>query len=186
VHAPNNRAGAKLADARLAELIAAVESGREPRPPGGRSGPTVAALARLWQEANRPRRDGRTGRWTGWSPKTAKTTAENFRAYLFPDIGGRRAASVTAVQLDRLYQKLQDEVELSPSVIVRCHSQLRAMWNWGLRKTLVETNPTLAADPPRIKARPLAIPGVGDGRAGGHGPSPAGSMWRRPSRYHWW
>src|SRR5205823_4998660 len=28
--------------------------------------------------------------------------------------------------------------------------------------------------------------GVGDGRARGHGPSPAGSVWRRPSRYHWW
>jgi hypothetical protein len=99
VHAPNNRAGANLADARLAEVIGAVESGWAPRPPGGRSGPTVAELARLWQEANRPRRNGRTGRWIGWSLKTAKTTGENFRAYRFRDIGGRRAASVTAVQL---------------------------------------------------------------------------------------
>ena len=32
VHAPNNRAGAKAADARLAELIAAVENGRTPEP----------------------------------------------------------------------------------------------------------------------------------------------------------
>jgi integrase len=165
VHAPNSRAGAKRADARLAELIAAVESGQDPRSANGRSGPTVAELARLWQEANRPRRDGRSGRWTGWSPKTAKTTAENFRAYLLPDMGRRRAASVTAVQLDRLYQKLQDEVELSPSVVVRCHSQLRAMWNWALRKKLVETNPTLAADPPRLKARPLAIPDMSQVRA---------------------
>jgi hypothetical protein len=39
----------------------------------------------------------------GLVAEDGQTTAENFRAYLCPDIGGRRAASVTAVQLDRLY-----------------------------------------------------------------------------------
>lgn len=164
VHAPNNRAGAKAADARLAELIAAVESGQEPRRTAGR-GPTVAELARLWQEANLPRRDGRSGQWTGWSPKTAKTVADNFRSYLLPEIGRRRADAVTAVQLDRLYRKLQDDWGLSPSVVVRCHGQLRAMWNWAVRKKLVEANPALAADPPRVKHQPLAIPDMAQVRA---------------------
>lgn len=46
VPAPNNRAGAKQADARLAELIAAVEAGREPEHPGRRrKGISVAELA---------------------------------------------------------------------------------------------------------------------------------------------
>lgn len=164
VHAPNNRAGAKAADARLAELIVASESGQDARPQDPRSGPTVAEVAARWQEANKPRRD-KGGHWTGWSPKTAKTTADNFRLYLLPGIGGRRAASVTAVQLDRLYEKLQDEVGLSPSVVVRCHGQLRAMWNWAVRKKIVEGNPALAADPPRVKSRPLKIPEMSQVRA---------------------
>lgn len=56
VQAPANRAGAKAADARLAELIAAVESGRDPSPAGERTGPTVAEVAAAWQEAHRPQR----------------------------------------------------------------------------------------------------------------------------------
>jgi hypothetical protein len=77
VNAPDNRAGAKLADARLAELIAAVESGRAPEPSGGRSEPTVAELAAAWQEVHRPHQDRRSGDWLGWSPKTAKTVGTN-------------------------------------------------------------------------------------------------------------
>jgi integrase len=164
VHAPDNRAGAKLADARVAELIAAVESGQDPKPADAHSGLTVAELAALWQEAFKPR-DDRHGQWLGSSPKTAKTIADNFRLYLLPEIGRRRAASVTAVQLDRLYQKLQDESELSPSVVVRCHGQLRTMFGWAVRKKLVPTNPALAADPPRVKPRRLAIPDMSQVRA---------------------
>jgi glutathione S-transferase len=61
VSGANNRAGAKLADARLAELIVAVESGRytERRDVAGR-GPSVAEIAAAWQEANRPRQDPRS------------------------------------------------------------------------------------------------------------------------------
>ncbi len=94
VRAPDNRAGAKLADARLAELIAAVESGREPEPVNSRRGLTVAELATVWQEANRSRRDRRSGDWLGWSPKTAKTIEDNFRSYVLPVIGRRRVDQV--------------------------------------------------------------------------------------------
>jgi len=163
VHAPDNRAGAKAADARLAELIAAVESGAEPELTR-RAGPTVAELARLWQETNRPHRDRRSGDWMGWSPKTAKTVDDNFRSYVLPTVGRHRAADLTGVELDRLYQALLAERGLSPTVVNRCHGQLRAMYNWALRKKLVLANPVLAADPPRVKPRPLAVPDMSDVR----------------------
>lgn len=106
VRAPDNRAGAKLADARLAEFISAIESGRDPEPAGVRNGPTVAEVAEAWQEANRPHQDRRSGDWIGWSPKTAKTMADNFRCYLLPVLGRRRAQQVGGVEIDRLYQRL--------------------------------------------------------------------------------
>lgn len=71
VHAPNNRAGAKAADARLAELIAAVENGRVPEPARKPKANvlTYASLAARWEAANRPRQNERTGDWIGWLPK---------------------------------------------------------------------------------------------------------------------
>lgn len=91
VHAPNNRVGAKAADARLAELIAAVESGRTPEPARKPEANvlTVDALAARWQAANRPRQNERTGDWIGWSPKTAKTHADKFRRYYVRRSSGR-------------------------------------------------------------------------------------------------
>ena len=163
---PKNRAGAKLADARLAELISAVESGRyldHQEKPG--HGPTVGEIAQAWQEANRPRQDRRSGDWLGWSPKTAKTVADNFRHHILPVIGTWNASNVTGVHLDRLYRKLEQDTGLSPTVIVRCHGQIRAMFNWAVRKRMVNGNPALAADPPRVKSRQLEVPSMTDVRA---------------------
>ena len=92
VVAPDTRAGAKRADARLAAIIAAVEEGREVESSGSRKNNLpVLELAEKWQQANRPRRNERTGDWVGWSPKTAKTHADNFRLYILPTLG--RAAT---------------------------------------------------------------------------------------------
>ena len=165
VHGPENRVGAKAADARLAELIAAVESGATPAPTAGPSGPTVAQLADRWQRANKPRIDERTGTCSGWSPKTAKTHADNFRLYLLPGLGRRRASSVSGADLDDLYAHLADERELSLALVNRCHSQVRAMFNWALRKKLVDHNPALSADPVKLKKADLAIPSMADVRA---------------------
>jgi integrase len=165
VHAANNRAGTTQADARLAELIAAVESGQEPERGPGRGGISVAELAARWQEAHRPRRNARTGDWIGWSPKTAKTHADNFRDYILPTLGRREAGRVSGVQLDRLYAELEAERGLSPAVVVRCHSQVRAMFNWAVRKKLVPANPALAADPPRLKPATLRVPTLAEVRA---------------------
>ncbi|MGH9075492.1 MAG: tyrosine-type recombinase/integrase, partial [Acidimicrobiales bacterium] len=166
MRAADNRAGAKLADARLAELVVAVESGRIPeRQATSRRGPTVAELAGAWQEANRPYRDRRSGDWVGWSPKTARTVADNFRSHILPAIGGWAVDQVSGLDLDRLYRALEDETGLSPSVVVRCHGQIRAMFNWGLRKKLVAANPALGADPPRVKPRQLKIPSMDQVRA---------------------
>jgi hypothetical protein len=95
VNAPDSRAGAKLADARLAELIAAVESGRAPEPNGGRRGPTFAELAAAWQGAHRPHQDRRSGDRLGWSPQTAKTVDDNFRCYVLGLLGRRPGGQVT-------------------------------------------------------------------------------------------
>jgi hypothetical protein len=63
VRSPNNRMGAKAADARLAQLIAAVEDGRAPatRPSPKADVLTLSELAARWQSANRPRQNQRTG-----------------------------------------------------------------------------------------------------------------------------
>jgi integrase len=172
VAAPNNRAGAKLADARLAELVVAVESGQDAEPRGPRRGPLVNELAQAWQQSNRPRRDPRSGDWMGWSPKTAKTVRDNFRFHILPAIGRRHAADVTAVELDRLYERLLDS-GLSPTVVLRCHGQVRAMFNWAVRKKLVTANPALAADPPRVKPRALAVPTMAQLRAVQEAATPA-------------
>jgi integrase len=167
VHGPENRAGAKAADARLAELIVAVESGREIECSTRRSsgGLTVAELAERWQQAHRPRQHSRTAEWIGWSPKTAKTHADNFRCYILPTLGDHDASRLTAVHLDGLYVVLEDDRRLSPAVVVRCHSQLRAMFGWALRKKLVPANPALAADPPRLKPSVLRVPTMAEVRA---------------------
>lgn len=166
VKAPNNRAGVKLADARMAEIIAAVESGQHPQP-GRRAqdAMSVTELAERWEAANRPRQNQRTGEWIGWSPKTAKTHRDNFVRYILPALGKRPAASVTGIELDDLYTSLEDERNLSAAVVVRCHSQIRAMYNWALRKKLVSSNPAAAADPPKVKASTLKVPAMTDVRA---------------------
>ena len=158
VPGPDNRAGAKAADARLAEIIAAVESGKDIPGRSRRSSDaiTMTELAEQWQAAHRPRRNERTGDWVGWSPKTAKATADNFRLYILPVIGRRRVDRVTAVLLDDLYASLEAR-GLSAAVVVRCHSQLRAMFNWALWKKLVPLNPALAADPPKAKLGTLRV-----------------------------
>jgi integrase len=167
LHAPNTRAGAKLADARLAELIVVVTSGRAPLPgsedqQASRRGPTVADLARDWQEAFQPRQDKRTGDWLGWSPKTAVTVRDNFRLHILPAIGNYLADQVTGVHLDHLYRSLEIKHGLSASAVVRCHGQVRAMFNWAVRKKLVPANPAVAADPPRVKARQMQVPSMGE------------------------
>jgi integrase len=167
VRAPNNRAGVKAADARLAQLIAEVEEGRAPAPRPLRKPDvlTVRELAERWQRANRPRQDRRTGQWIGWSPKTAKTHLDNFRAYILPTLGARDVAGVTGLDLDDLYGTLENDLELSPAVVARCHSQIRALFSWALRKKLVAANPALSANPPRLRPAKLHIPSMDDVRA---------------------
>ena len=164
VKAPNTRAGAKQADARLAAIISAIEEGREVDSPTSRKNMLpFAQLAERWQKANRPRQNERTGDWIGWSPKTAKTHADNFRLYILPTLGPRDATKVTGLQLDDLYRELEER-GLSASVVVRCHSQVRAMYGWALRKKLVTANPALSADPPKIKAKVVGVPSMTDVR----------------------
>jgi hypothetical protein len=150
--------------ARLAGLVVAVERGHDAPSQGGRRGPLVNELAQAWQQSNRPRRDPRSGDWIGWSAKTAKTVRDNFRFHVLPVIGRRHAADVTALELDRLYERLLDS-GLSPTVVVRCHGQVRAMFNWAVRKKFVSANPALAADPPRVKPRALVVPTMAQVRA---------------------
>jgi integrase len=169
IHGADNRAGAKAADARLAELIAAVESGEafaghaEASRAEQRQVVRVEDLASAWQKAHRPRPARGDGEWLGWSPKTAMTVADNFRSYILPTIGTRPADRVSGLDLDHLYDALYDDRGLSPEVIARCHGQIRAMFNWAIRKKLVAClNPALAADPPVIKPRQLKIPAMSE------------------------
>lgn len=166
VRAPNTRAGAKAADARLAELIVDVEQGRRPAARVVRPNLlTMNELAERWMLANQPRQNARTGQWIGWPPKTAKTHRDNFRSYILLTLGDRDGATITGLDLDDLYAELENDRGLSPSVVARCHGQIRAMYSWALRKKLVAANPALSADPPRIKPANLRIPSMDDVRA---------------------
>ncbi len=169
VHGADNRAGAKAADARLAELIIApaYRARRSPALPrrAGRAGRVVRIedLAAARQKAHRLARPEGDGEWLGWSPKTAMTVADNFRSYILPTIGTRPADRVSGLDLDHLYDALYDDKGLSPEVIARCHGQIRAMFNWAIRKKLLDCrNPALAADPPVIKPRQLKIPAMSE------------------------
>ena len=120
------RMGAKAADARLAQLIAAVEEGRAPaaRPSPNADVLTLRELAARWQRANRRRQNQRAGQWIGWSPKTAKTHADNFRAYILPTLGDHDVAGITGLELDELYSVLENELGCRPrswrDATVRC------------------------------------------------------------------
>jgi integrase len=166
VRAPDTRYGAKKADARLAELIVAVEGGRAPSSRAPRANVvTMDELAQRWTTANQPRQNSRTGQWIGWSPKTAKTHRDNFRSYILPKFGSRDVGQITGLDLDDLYSALEHDRGLSPSVVARCHSQIRAMFSWALRTKLIVANPALSADPPRLKPATLRIPSMDEVRA---------------------
>ena len=124
----------------------------------------MAELAERWEAVNAPRQSKRTGDWIGWSPKTARTHLDNVRNHILPAIGDRPADAVTGLELDDLYCALEHETGLSPSAVARCHSQIRAMFNWALRKKLVAANPATAADPPQMKQATLQIPMMDDVR----------------------
>jgi integrase len=125
----------------------------------------VADLARGWQEANRPRQDSRSGEWLGWSPKTAVTVGDNFRLHILPVIGTYLADQVTGLHLDQFYQSLEARSRLSPSAVLRCHGQVRAMFTWAVRKKMVPANPATSADPPRVKPRQLQVPSMAQVRS---------------------
>ena len=118
---------------------------------------TIRELAERWMRANQPRQNRRTGQWIGWSPKTAKTHGDNLRTYILPKLGNDDVAAITGLDLDDLYSAL-DDGGLSPSVVARCHGQIRAMYSWALRKKLVAANPALSAGLPRSSPGSSASP----------------------------
>ncbi len=61
---------------------------------------------------------------------------------------------MTGVHLDRLYRRLEEETGLSPRVVARCHGQVRAMFNWAVRKRMVTANPAPGGRSPRGEAPP--------------------------------
>jgi hypothetical protein len=68
------------------------------------------------------------------SPNTAKTHRDNGRSYILPTLGDRGVAVMTGLDLDDLYNALENDRGLSASVVARCHVQIRAMLSWALRK----------------------------------------------------
>jgi hypothetical protein len=133
------------------QLVAAVEEGRAPaaRPSPNADVLTFRELAARWQRANRPRQNQRTGQWIGWSPKTAKTHADNFRAYILPTLGDHDVAGITGLDLDELYSMLESELGLSPAVVTRDATvRCARLFSSALRKKLMAANPALSADPP--------------------------------------
>jgi hypothetical protein len=73
-----------------------------------------------------------------------------------------RTTRVSGVHLDQLYRSLE-QVPGRPFADGD-RSPIGAMFNWPVRKRMVFSNPALAADPPRVKSRPLDVPSMTDGR----------------------
>ena len=96
----------------------------------------MADLAAAWRRRTVPATLAATASGLA-GPQDAMTVADNFRFHILPTIGTRPADRVGGLDLDDRYESLYDDKGLSPEVIARCHGQVRAMFNWAIRKKLV-------------------------------------------------
>jgi integrase len=146
VRAPNNRAGAKLADAELAKMIVTVERG-EAMP---RSGLTVAALLERWVEHRRPS-------WEERSPGQPDATLARIRNHIIPKIGKIRLEKLRPVDIDQMYSKWRAD-GMAEATVRRLHSIVHAALHQAMRWDLITSNPADRIEPPKPARKRRSAP----------------------------
>lgn len=149
VKAPNNRAGAKLADQALARLILEVEA----RGTAVRDDVTVAQLLERWFAAHE----------LGWSPGTVKEHRLIIDGRIVPRLGGRKVASLRRHHLNAFYADLRraggrNGQPLAATTVKRTHVVLHAALREAQMSDLIASNPAegavLPSAPPRTPTAP--------------------------------
>jgi integrase len=146
VRAPNNRAGAKLADAELAKMIVEVETGRALPS----SGVTVGQLLERWVDHRRP----------GWEerfPGQPDATLARIHRHITPHVGDLPIEKLRPVDIDGLYRRWRGD-GMAESTVKRMHSILHAALVQAMRWDLISSNPADRIEPPRPAKRRRSAP----------------------------
>jgi integrase len=73
-------------------------------------------------------------------------------------MGSRQVSTLRPKDFSFLYDALVGRMNLSPGSVSLVHSMLRAMFNWGWRREIVQDNPVLRADHPSKSWVPPVAP----------------------------
>jgi integrase len=115
------------------------------RPAGGPG--TLEELVELWLSS--PNRSG-----VARSGMSAYTTANRMRSYVLPALGSTPVHRITTADVTRMCDDLSRDRRLSPSTIRLTWGELRAMFNWAVKRRYVRSNPALGADVPSPRLKP--------------------------------
>ncbi len=153
VHAPNNRAGRKLADEALATLLLEVAA----RGTAIADDITVAELLQRWIAS----------RTADWAPSTVRGHRQIVDTWITPRIGHRRLRKLRAVDIDAMYADLRahggrNRTPLSAGTVRRIHTVLHSACNQAVRWGLITTNPATIANKPTVEPHNISPPNPTD------------------------
>lgn len=132
VHAPNTRAGRKIADAELARLVLEVEAGRHRLD----HDTTLAELLDQWVEA----------RSVDWSPATTYQYRWTIAERIVPHLGALQVHRLRAHDLNTLYATLRRSGgraggPLASGTVQKVHVILHSALAYAVRSDLIASNP---------------------------------------------
>ena len=116
-----------------------------------KSSPTLDMLFELWLKA--PTKNGRPR-----SSASVYADRGRYKRYVQPGLGSRQVSTLRPKDFSFLYDALVGRMNLSPGSVSLVHSMLRAMFNWGWRREIVQDNPVLRADHPSKSWVPPVAP----------------------------
>lgn len=131
----------KQAEAELARLVSAIETGTDLEP----QSVTVATFLDRWLEATKSR----------VAPRTYDRYSEIVRLHILPSLGRVQLGKLRPLQLEDLYQRLEAN-GLSRQTILHVHRVLFTALKQGVRWQLVTRNVAEAVSPPRPVRRHVA------------------------------
>jgi integrase len=110
----------------------------------------VARFLREWKK--RPTRRG-----TPHSQATLDSYSITLRVHVEPTIGALPIRSISKDDIRRLYAKLDDDPDVSPSMVARVHRTLSVLFNFALEEDVIEKSPlaTISRSHKRPTVKPL-------------------------------